>query len=194
PGLRRSFAAESWPTFETRQWQLAREEARDAARPALEERLLCYDINAYALSLARYHAQQAGVADDIHWQQRPFSELRAKAEYGCIVTNPPYGERMGDDREIVELYRSFPIVLRRLPTWSHYILSSRPDLEDLVGQRATRRRKLYNGSLECTYYQFYGPRPPRDGEIAPDYPARSEPPDDSSHESADSIDPPIAEE
>src|SRR2546423_9756477 len=72
---------------------------------------------------------------------------------------------MGDDREIVELYQSFPLVLRRLPTWSHYILSSRPDLEDLVGQRATRRRKLYNGSIECTYYQFHGPRPPRDGTV-----------------------------
>ena len=165
PGIRRQFACESWPTFDAAQWQLARENARDAVLPALTERLLAYDIDAETLSLARYHAQQAGVADDIHWQQRPFSELRAKAEYGCIVTNPPYGERMGDDREIVELYQSFPIVLRRLPTWSHYILSSRPDLEDLVGQRAARRRKLYNGSLECTYYQFHGPRPPRDGEV-----------------------------
>jgi 23S rRNA (guanine2445-N2)-methyltransferase / 23S rRNA (guanine2069-N7)-methyltransferase len=163
PGMRRQFACESWPTFDAEQWRLARESARDVVLPALTERLLAYDIDGETLSLARYHAQQAGVADDIHWQQRPFSELRAKAEYGCIVTNPPYGERMGDDREIVELYQSFPLVLRRLPTWSHYILSSRPDLEDLVGQRAARRRKLYNGSLECTYYQFHGPRPPRDG-------------------------------
>jgi 23S rRNA (guanine2445-N2)-methyltransferase / 23S rRNA (guanine2069-N7)-methyltransferase len=162
PGMHRQFACETWATFDAAQWRLAREEAQDAVRPALTERLLAYDINAETLSLARYHAQQAGVADDIHWQQRPFSELRAKAEYGCIITNPPYGERMGDDREIIELYRTFPIVLRRLPTWSHYILSARPDLEDLVGQRATRRRKLYNGSIECTYYQFHGPRPPRD--------------------------------
>jgi 23S rRNA (guanine2445-N2)-methyltransferase / 23S rRNA (guanine2069-N7)-methyltransferase len=177
PGMRRQFACESWPTFDAEQWRLARESARAAVLPALTERLLAYDIDGETLSLARYHAQQAGVADDIHWQQRPFSELRAKAEYGCIVTNPPYGERMGDDREIVELYQSFPLVLRRLPTWSHYILSSRPDLEDLVGQRAARRRKLYNGSLECTYYQFHGPRPPRDGVV------RSE--DDASLQSED---------
>jgi 23S rRNA (guanine2445-N2)-methyltransferase / 23S rRNA (guanine2069-N7)-methyltransferase len=163
PGMRRPFACEAWPTFDAAAWRLAREKARDAVLPTLTERLLAYDIDGETLSLARYHAQQASVADDIHWQQRPFSELRAKAEYGCIVTNPPYGERMGDDREIVDLYQSFPLVLRRLPTWSHYILSSRPDLEDLVGQRAARRRKLYNGPLECTYYQFYGPRPPRDG-------------------------------
>jgi 23S rRNA (guanine2445-N2)-methyltransferase / 23S rRNA (guanine2069-N7)-methyltransferase len=177
PGIHRRFACESWPTFGAEQWRLARENARDTVLPALTERLMAYDINAETLSLARYHAQQAGVADDIHWQQRPFSELRAKAEYGCIVTNPPYGERMGDDREIVELYQSFPLVLRRLPTWSHYILSSRPDLEDLVGQRATRRRKLYNGSIECTYYQFHGPRPSRDGVV------RSA--DDASHQTAD---------
>ena len=101
------------------------------------------------------------MAEDIHWQERPFAELRAKAEYGCIITNPPYGERMGDDAEIEQLYQTFPLVLRRLPTWSHYILSARPDLEALVGQRADRRRKLYNGPLECTYYQFHGPRPPR---------------------------------
>jgi len=159
PGLNREFAAEAWPTLDARLWRLAREEARDAIRPALEERLLAYDIDPEALSLARYHAEQAGVALDIHIQERPFSELRAKAEYGCIITNPPYGERMLDDAEIVALYRSFPLVLRRLPTWSHYILSSRRDLEQLVGQTADRRRKLYNGPLECTYYQFHGPRP-----------------------------------
>ena len=161
PGLSREFAAETWPTLDARNWQLAREEARDLIQPALSERLLGYDIDPEALSLARYHAEQAGVAEDIHWQERPFTELRAKAEYGCIITNPPYGERMGADAEIEQLYQTFPLVLRRLPTWSHYILSARPDLEALVGQQADRRRKLYNGPLECTYYQFHGPRPPR---------------------------------
>jgi 23S rRNA (guanine2445-N2)-methyltransferase / 23S rRNA (guanine2069-N7)-methyltransferase len=161
PGLHREFVSESWLTLDARNWQLAREEARDAIRPPLTERLLGYDIDADALSLARFHAEQAGVAENIHWQQRPFSELRAKAEYGCIITNPPYGERMSEGKAIEELYRSFPLVLRRLPTWSHYILSARADLEELVGQRATRRRKLFNGPIECTYYQFLGPKPPR---------------------------------
>jgi 23S rRNA (guanine2445-N2)-methyltransferase / 23S rRNA (guanine2069-N7)-methyltransferase len=166
PGLKREFISESWPTLDSRHWQRARAEASALTRAALEERLLGYDIDAEALSFARYHAEQAGVTGDIHWQQRPFSELRAKAEYGCIITNPPYGERMGDEREIEELYKSFPLVLRRLPTWSHYILSSRLDLEQLVGQTASRRRKLYNGPIECTYYQFYGPRPPRENDHA----------------------------
>jgi 23S rRNA (guanine2445-N2)-methyltransferase / 23S rRNA (guanine2069-N7)-methyltransferase len=161
PGLNREFVAETWPALNARNWQIAREEARDLAQPSLSERLLGYDIDPEALGLARYHAEQAGVAADIHWQQRPFTELRAKAEYGCIITNPPYGERMGADAQIQQLYKMFPLVLRRLPTWSHYILSARPDLEALVGQQADRRRKLYNGPIECTYYQFHGPRPPR---------------------------------
>jgi 23S rRNA (guanine2445-N2)-methyltransferase / 23S rRNA (guanine2069-N7)-methyltransferase len=165
PGLNRQFAAETWPALDARNWQIAREEARDVARPPLSERLLGYDIDPEALSLARYHAERAGVAEDIHWQERPFTELRAKAEYGCIITNPPYGERMGADAEIEQLYKTFPLVLRRLPTWSHYILSARSDLETLVGQQADRRRKLYNGPIECTYYQFHGPRPPRHGAL-----------------------------
>ena len=77
--------------------------------------------------------------------------------------NPPYGLRLGEEREVEELYRTLPTVLRRLPTWSHYILSARGDLEKLVGQQANRRRKLFNAQIECTYFQFYGPQPPRSG-------------------------------
>lgn len=76
PGLRREFASEFWPALDADLWRTAREEARDLIRPNLTERLLAYDIDAETLSLARYHAQQAGVAEDIHWQERPFSELR----------------------------------------------------------------------------------------------------------------------
>ena len=164
PGLNATSPSRRGRHFDRNLLKQLREEARASIKPPLEERLIGYDINPEALSLARYHAEQAGVADDIHWQERPFDELRAKAEYGCIITNPPYGERLGADAEIEQLYRTFPLVLRRLPTWSHYILSSRPDLESLVGQTADRRRKLYNGPIECTYYQFHGPRPPRDYE------------------------------
>lgn len=189
PGLNRDFAAEAWPAFDKRIWQRVREEARDLRQPALEERLLGYDVDPEALSLARYHAEQAGIENDIHWQERPFSELRAKAEYGCIVTNPPYGERLGNDYEIEALYKSFPLVLRRLPTWSHYILSSRRDLEALVGQRADRRRKLYNGPLECTYYQFYGPKP---GEHREQRPMETEVETDDAVENESDVSPVVA--
>ena len=130
PGLNREFAAEAWPTFARDLWRQAREEARAAIRPPLVERLIGYDIDAEVLSLARYHAEQAGVAADIHWQQRPFSELRAKAEYGCIITNPPYGERMGADAEI-------EAALSHLPAR----LAATPDLVALHSFLAARSRR-----------------------------------------------------
>ncbi|MHB8902159.1 MAG: bifunctional 23S rRNA (guanine(2069)-N(7))-methyltransferase RlmK/23S rRNA (guanine(2445)-N(2))-methyltransferase RlmL [Thermoguttaceae bacterium] len=159
PGLHRRFAAEDWPTLPSSLWDETRRQARDLVRPALEERILGTDIDASALELARYHAGQAGVADDIHFQQRDFHDLLSKRQYGCLVTNPPYAERLGTVSEVERLYREMPNVLRRLKTWSIFIFTAFPDFETLVGQKADRRRKLYNSRIECTYYQFHGPRP-----------------------------------
>ena len=164
PGRNRTFAAELWPSFPQEPWRLARQETADLALPPLEERPMGTDIEAESLSLARYHAEKAGVAEDVHFQQRAFADLSSKRQFGCTIMNPPYGLRMGEEHEIAELYRSFPDVLRGLKTWSHFILSAREDLEQLVGQTADRRRKIYNARIECIYYQFYGPRPPREGD------------------------------
>ena len=162
PGRNRQFAAESYLAIPAQEWVSAREEAEALARPTLEEKIIGWDTDAESLKLARYHAREAQVEDDLHLQQQSFSDLSSRRLYGCLITNPPYGQRLGRDDEIEALYRSMPEVLRRLKTWSHYILTSRSDFEELVGQSANRRRKLYNGQLACTYYQFHGPRPPRD--------------------------------
>ena len=132
PGRRRQFAAEHWPAMSGDAWRIAREEADDLVLPVLEERPIGTDIDPEALKLARYHAEQAGVAEDIHFQQRAFADLQSPREYGVTIMNPPYGLRMGEDAEIETLYRSLPEVLQRLKTWSHYILSARADLEQLV--------------------------------------------------------------
>jgi 23S rRNA (guanine2445-N2)-methyltransferase / 23S rRNA (guanine2069-N7)-methyltransferase len=159
PGLNRRFAAEDWPTLPASLWEDTREQARDLALPKLEERLIGTDMDATALDLARYHAGQAGVAGDIHFQQRDFHDLLSKRQFGCLITNPPYAERLGTAAEVEKLYRDMPGVLRRLKTWSIFIFTAYPDFEALVGQKADRRRKLYNSRIECTYYQFHGPRP-----------------------------------
>lgn len=159
PGRLRQFTAEQWPRLSASCWRSAREEAEDLLRPPFEERLLGTDIDPRVLGFARVNAEQAGVADLVHFQQRDFAELSSKRQFGCLVTNPPYGERLGDHREHEELYCSIPEVLRALPTWSHFILTSYPDFEQLIQRPADRRRKLYNGRIECTYYQFHGPRP-----------------------------------
>lgn len=159
PGLLREFAAESWPSLPKRVFTDAREQARALETSEPPAFLQGSDRDGDAVAIARAHAQRAGVAADIELEQKIFDDIGSELDYGCLITNPPYGDRLGDAAETRELYRSFPRVLRRFETWSHYILTSSRDLEALVGQKADRRRKLYNGRIECTYYQFLGPRP-----------------------------------
>lgn len=165
PGRQRQFASEAWPCCNATLWEAARSEAADLAKEAIEEKLIGQDISEEALSQARHHAELAGVAGDIHFQRRNFSELSSKREYGCLLTNPPYARKVGTDREVSALYRSMPDILRRLPTWSHGILTAYPGFEKLVGQSADRRRKLYNSRIECTYYQFHGPKQGAESEL-----------------------------
>jgi 23S rRNA (guanine2445-N2)-methyltransferase / 23S rRNA (guanine2069-N7)-methyltransferase len=171
PGLRRSFAAETWPRISAALWETARQEARDAALPDLPQRIVGTDIDEAALRLARIHAQQAGLSEQVHFERRDFRELASKGEHGCLICNPPYGERMGQRPEVEALYRAMPDVFRRLKTWSFYVLTAYPSFERLVGQPASRRRKLYNGPIECTYYQFYGPKPGRPVETSSEGPS-----------------------
>jgi len=159
PGLNRSFAAEAWPRIESKLWETTRGQARRSIQPELPLRIIGTDADEKVLSLARYHAKKAGVEKDIHFQCCDFTQLTSKKQFGCVICNPPYGERIGEQTDVQKIYTSIPDVLRRLQTWSHYILTSNPNFEQLVGQKADRRRKLYNGRIECTYFQFYGPKP-----------------------------------
>ena len=161
PGLKREFSAEAWPAIDSRFWQEARDQASAAIVPNLPIRIIGTDADPESLKMARYHAEQAGVSDDIHFQEKGFERLTSKQQYGCVITNPPYGMRLGHDekKQIEALYQSIPEVLRNLPTWSHYILTAYPRFESLIQKRANRRRKLYNGRIECTYFQFHGPKP-----------------------------------
>jgi 23S rRNA (guanine2445-N2)-methyltransferase / 23S rRNA (guanine2069-N7)-methyltransferase len=162
PGRLRDFAAEAWPVLDPALWTDARREADDLARGPLDERLIGTDIDADVLTQARYHAAQADVADDVHFQVKPFTQLETSRPFGCLITNPPYGLRSGEQREVQDLYRSMPEIFRRLDSWSIYVLTAAKNFEALLGQTADRRRKLYNGNVETTYYQFHGPRPPQD--------------------------------
>lgn len=160
PGLSRAFDAEHWPAFPREQWDALRADARASARPSLLIAVHGSDIDSNALSLARAHAVAAGVERDVHFQRRDIADLDSKAEFGVVVANPPYGVRLGDTECTDRLYAQLPIVFRRLPTWSFHILTARLDLERTFGQEATRRRKLYNSRIECTYFSFLGPKPP----------------------------------
>lgn len=161
PGLKREFDAEKWPVIPARLWREARQEAEDVIHRQRQLIIRGTDIDKDVLSLARYHARLAGVEDQIHWQQSPVAELRARQKYGYIICNPPYGQRLEDLAAVSRLYREMGQVFKTLDTWSFYILTAYREFEKLFGRRADKKRKLYNGRIQCDYYQFFGPRPPR---------------------------------
>lgn len=161
PGINRDFSSSKWNTVGPTRWHEAIEEAHDVQRRDVAMEITGYDRDKDVLDLARHHSQQAGVADRIHFQQQSFDQLHSPHEHGCVVTNPPYGERLEDQEQLLGLYESMPVVMQNLPTWSFYVITNMPNFENTMGERATRRRKLFNGRLECTYFQYLGPKPPR---------------------------------
>jgi putative N6-adenine-specific DNA methylase len=160
PGLHREFAAEQWPAIDGRFWQQARKEALDLARPPLKTPLAASDVDESSLRAAGKHAAQAGVETDIHFEQLPVAEVSSRRKFGCVVCNPPYGERSGDLPEAEAVYDDMRRAFRRLQDWSFFVLTAHKGFENLFGRQADRKRKLYNGRIECTYYQYHGPRPP----------------------------------
>lgn len=159
PGLHRGFDAEHWPRLGEAVWREAREEAAAKPKGDLAFAIHASDREEGVLAIGRRAAARAGVDRDVHFKHQPFDQLASKAEYGSIITNPPYGVRLGDPAEIEALYQAMPLVFRRLPTWSFHVLTGRLDLEDIVGQKASRRRKFYNAQIETWYFQFLGPKP-----------------------------------
>ena len=161
PGLKRTFASEAWPWISPGFWKQVRVEAEDLMKPEAPDYLVGTDIDDGALKIARHNANLAGVADSIHFQRLEVKDLTTSKKYGKLVTNPPYGERFGEDDQIDQLYKELAQVKKALDTWSFYVLTSYPQLERVFGGKATKRRKLYNGNIETQYYQYFGPRPPR---------------------------------
>lgn len=157
PGLTRSFAAENWPQLSAL-WRVARREA-SAAIEDNPLKLQGSDIDDGAVALARANADNAGVGDKIHFQRRELAQVSSAAKYGCLITNPPYGERL--EAATAQLYREMGRVFAPWDTWSIYILTNQRDFEKHFGREAAKKRKLYNGRIECNYYQYIGPPPPR---------------------------------
>jgi len=161
PGLKREFASQKWPIIPDSMWSQAREEAEAAIDKTRDFRILASDIDGNVLKIARRNAELAGVEDYISFQTLPVAEIQSKKKYGCVITNPPYGERLGDEKEVEALYREMGRTFKELDSWSFYVMTSHEGFEKLFGRKADRKRKLYNGRIKVDYYQFYGPRPPR---------------------------------
>ena len=115
------------------------------------------------MAFARNNAKAAGVEKLIHFQERPLSGFSHAKKYGFIITNPPYGERIGQSDELDALYRQFGEVYERLDSWSMYLLSSYENAEKCIGRKADKNRKIYNGMIKTRLYQYLGPRPGKRG-------------------------------
>lgn len=179
PGANRAFQCEQWGQITREQWRQAREETRDKQLPKPRYTLQASDIDGKVVSLAKKNAFEAGVADDIDFKTMDVLELKTTREYGCVITNPPYGQRLGDDESAADIYDDMADAFAPLTTWSIYVLTSHPGFERHFRRKADRRRKMYAGRLECHYFQYYGPRPPGeeplDGEVAsPNEPSPTE--------------------
>lgn len=165
PGLNRSFDAEAWVHINKKIWTNIREQAKNQVND-LEFKLLGQDIDGKVLKVARENIKRAGVDDLVFVQKLPMEELASKKKYGCIICNPPYGERIGEIREVEKLYRRMGEVFKNLDSWSYFILTNHLDFEKLFGKKADKNRKLYNGKLLCYLYQYFGPLPPKKREYA----------------------------
>ena len=155
PGVKREFAAESWDAAGRSVWGKERERARSLATPDAGFCANGYDIDPAAVELARSNAVKAGVSDRIRVEQRDVADFRAEGDYGCVICNPPYGERLLDLRAAEELYRTMGKVFVPRHGWSYAVISPDETFEKCFGRKASRRRKLYNGMIRCQYYMYF---------------------------------------
>ncbi|MBD2846017.1 class I SAM-dependent RNA methyltransferase [Paenibacillus sp. IB182496] len=161
PGLRRTFSSEAWPIIGEALWEQAREEAYDAVRDDTPLDIAGSDIDSEAIAIAEAAARKAGLGRELRWEVLPAAKIAPAGRFGCIVTNPPYGERLGNDREAEAAIRQLSASAGRLGDWSVFAISPDKSFERVYGRPADKRRKLYNGRIECQFYQFFGPLPPR---------------------------------
>ena len=164
PGMNRSFLAEEWRHLVKRKyWYEAADEAQNLVRTDVETDIQGYDIDGDIIRAARANARAAGVDHLIHFQQRPVSELSHPKKYGFLITNPPYGERIEDKKNLPALYREIGERFAALDSWSMYLITAYQDAEKYIGRKADKNRKIYNGMMKTYFYQFLGPKPPRRG-------------------------------
>jgi len=160
PGLMRRFVSEDWPRIDRGLWQDARSEAYAAIDAGFAPRIFASDNDPAAIETARRNAYRAGVEDCVAFEVKDIAGLALPGPYGVVITNPPYGERMGDIAQAEALYKAMGRLLTD-KTWSSYVITSHEGFEKLFGRRADARRKLFNGMIQTNYYQFYGEKPTR---------------------------------
>lgn len=155
PGLRRKFAMENFYCFRNDNFGRIRHQVSEEFHPELIPSVRGSDISPEAVNLAERHIRQAGMEKYIQIHTLPLQNLEISETGGVFICNPPYGERLSDLKSCRKLYRDLHTLKDQNETWSMCILSSDPAFERFFGKKADRKRRLYNGRLECAYYIYY---------------------------------------
>lgn len=158
PGFNRSFLCEDWEWMSEDMWEEVREEADSQMDYDAELDILGFDIDETMVKIAERNALAAGVAHNVTFKQLAVKDFTTDKDFGIMISNPPYGDRMGEEEAVHRLYREMGDVFRPLKTWSKYIITSDLDFEKHYGERATKKRKLYNGTIRTDYFQYWGKR------------------------------------
>ncbi|QQK08186.1 THUMP domain-containing class I SAM-dependent RNA methyltransferase [Miniphocaeibacter halophilus] len=161
PGIDREFISQEWPIIGKDIYKKHRKIALGKIDHKVKLHLLGSDTDKRSILRARDNAENIGVNEDIQFFMKDMRDVDLLDNYGVVITNPPYGERMGEQKEIEKLYRDLGKKFKDFPTWSVYLITNNEKFEKLYGKKADRKRKLYNGRIKVDYYQFYGPRPQR---------------------------------
>ena len=162
PGMNREFLSENWSHFISRKlWYDTIDEANDLLDLSVKTDIQGYDIDDAMVAVSRENARLAGVDHMIHFQKRSVSELSHPKKYGFIITNPPYGERLEEKKDLPQLYRMIGERYRGLDSWSMYMITAYDKAENDIGRKADKNRKIYNGMMKTYFYQYMGPKPPR---------------------------------
>ncbi|KHE66978.1 class I SAM-dependent RNA methyltransferase, partial [Halobacillus sp. BBL2006] len=156
PGFNREFASEDWEFIPQKAWDDAFQEAEDCANYDQPLNITGSDINPELIDIAKKNAMEAGLGDLITWKQMQMSDFKPRQENGYLISNPPYGERMGEREEVEQMYRDLGSIMSDFPSWSVYVLTSHEGFEKLYGKPATKKRKLFNGFIKTDYYQYFG--------------------------------------
>ncbi|WP_436853881.1 THUMP domain-containing class I SAM-dependent RNA methyltransferase [Staphylococcus caeli] len=162
PGFNRDFVSEQWDIMPERLYDEMRDKADQAANYDRKLEIYASDIDPEMIEIAKRNAEEVGLADIIHFSVQDVNTLTIKeATPVALIGNPPYGERIGDRDKVEEMYRYIGQLMQQHPQLSTYILTSNTEFEFLANKKATKRRKLFNGYIECTYYQYWGKKEPR---------------------------------
>ena len=162
PGMNREFTAETWEHLVNKKmWYEAGQEAVSLIKNDVETDIQGYDIDPGCIAMARENAKLAGVDHLIHFQTRDVARLSHPKKYGFIITNPPYGERLEEKKNLPPLYKTLGEQYAKLDSWSMYIITSYDQTENDIGRKADKNRKIYNGMMKTYFYQYQGPKPPR---------------------------------